>query len=94
MSQEPRKNTLTNRYELDLDGKRAYLAYEERPDGVVAFTSTFVPPELRGKNIAAILTRFALDDARAQGRTVLPPCSYAAAYLERDPAHAALPTAP
>ena len=90
MSQEPRKNTLTNRYELDLDGKRAYLAYEERPDGVVAFTSTFVPPELRGKNVAAILTRFALDDARARGRTVVPQCSYAAAYLERNPEYADL----
>ena len=29
-------------------------------------------------------------DARAQGRTVLPQCSYAAAYLERNPEYADL----
>ena len=90
MNEQPRKNTLTNRYELDLDGKLAYLAYEEWPTGEVAFTSTFVPPELRGKNVAAVLTRFALEDARAQGRTVVPQCSYAAAYLERNPEYAHL----
>ena len=72
MNEQPRKNPLTNRYELDLEGKLAYLAYEERPNGAVVFTSTFVPPELRGKNVAAILTRFALEDVRAQGRTVVP----------------------
>ncbi len=55
-----------------------------------SFTSTFVPPELRGKNVAAVLTRFALEDARAQGRTVVPQCSYAAAYLERNPEYADL----
>ena len=90
MNEQPRKNPLTNRYELDLEGKLAYLAYKERPNGAVVFTSTFVPPELRGKNVAAILTRFALDDVRAQGRTVAPQCSYAAAYLERNPEYADL----
>ena len=90
MNEQPRKNPLTNRYELDLERKLAYLAYEERPNGAVVFTSTFVPPELRGKNVAAILTRFALDDVRALGRTVVPQCSYAAAYLERNPEYADL----
>ncbi|MDX9834407.1 MAG: GNAT family N-acetyltransferase [Desulfobulbus sp.] len=90
MDQLPRKNTLKNRYELDLDGGLAYLVYEKRQDGVVAFTSTFVPPELRGRNAAAILTRFALDDVRAEGHKVLPQCSYAASYLERNPEYADL----
>ena len=90
MNEQPRKNPLTNRYELDLEGKLAYLAYEERPNGAVVFTSTFVPPELRGKNVAAILTRFALEDVRAQGLTVVPLCAYAAAYLERNPEYADL----
>ena len=90
MNTDPRKNTLTNRYELNLDDKLAYLAYEEREGGVVAFTSTFVPPELRGKNVAAILTRFALEDVRARGGKVAPVCSYAVAFLERNPEYADL----
>jgi predicted GNAT family acetyltransferase len=50
----------------------------------VAFTHTFVPPELRGKNVAAILTKFALEDVRSQGMKVVPQCSYVATFLERN----------
>jgi predicted GNAT family acetyltransferase len=84
MANEPIKNDLMHRYELHLDGKTALLVYELRNNDTVVFTHTFVPPELRGKNVAAILTRFALDDVRSQGKKVVPQCSYAAAFLERN----------
>lgn len=90
MESGPIKNELMQRYELHLDGKVAVLAYELQEEGVVAFTHTFVPPELRGKNVAAILTKFALDDARSQGMKVAPQCSYVATYLERNKEYADL----
>ena len=84
MAQQPIKNDLMHRYELSQDGKVAYLAWEERGTGELVFNHTFVPPELRGRNLAAILTKFALEDARVQGRRVVPQCSYVAAYMERN----------
>ena len=89
METEPRKNELMKRYELTLDGKLSLLEYEER-DGVLVFTHTFVPNELRGRNVAARLTRTALDDARRQGVKVVPRCSYVAAYIERNKEYADL----
>ncbi|NLX18192.1 MAG: N-acetyltransferase [Desulfobulbus sp.] len=90
MTGEPLKNELMHRYELHLEGKIALLAYELRNNDTVVLTHTFVPPELRGKNVAAILTKFALDDVRRQGKKVVPQCSYAAAFLERNKEYADL----
>lgn len=90
MTQEPAKNELMHRYELVEDGQVAFLSWQEQPDGVLAFDHTYVPPELRGRNLAAILTKFALEDARAQGRKVAPLCSYVATYMQRNPEYADL----
>ncbi len=90
MESGPVKNELMHRYELHLEEKVAVLAYELQKEGVVAFTHTFVPPELRGKNVAAILTKFALEDVRSQGLKVVPQCSYVVTYLERNKEYADL----
>jgi uncharacterized protein len=90
MENEPQKNVLMKRYELTIEGKTALLEYVEQGGNVLAFTHTFVPPELRGRNVAAILTKFALDDARSQGKKVVPQCSYAATYMERNKEYADL----
>jgi predicted GNAT family acetyltransferase len=79
-----------HRYEIatDVDGaekKVGHLDYEVRP-GEIHFTSTQVTPSQRGKNLAAILTKFALDDVRAQGNLkVVPICSYTVRYMELHP---------
>ena len=52
----------------------------------IHFTHTFVNPAHQGKNLAAILTKFALDDVRAQGKhKVVPVCSYTVRYMEKHP---------
>jgi hypothetical protein len=52
----------------------------------IHFTHTFVNPAHQGKNLAAILTKFALDDVRAEGRhKVVPVCSYTVRYMEKHP---------
>lgn len=84
MDQTPVKNELMHRFELNIDGKIAFLAYQHQGPEVLAFTHTFVPPELRGRNLAAILTRFALEDARQQGKKVAPLCSYVDVFMQRD----------
>jgi len=90
MHHAPTKNELMRRFELHLDGTTAVLEYVEQGADVWVFTHTFVPPELRGRNVAAILTKFALDDARSQGKKVVPQCSYVAVYMERNKEYAGM----
>ncbi|MCL2458887.1 MAG: N-acetyltransferase [Desulfobulbus sp.] len=92
MENEPEKNEMMKRFEMRIEGKTAVLDYVEQGDSVLAFTHTFVPPELRGRNLAAILTRHALEDARRQGKKVAPQCSYVAAFMERNKEYADLRT--
>lgn len=88
MENEPRHNELMHQYELPLDGKLALLKYVEREDGALVLTHTFVPPELRGRDLAARLTRYALEDVRSRGKKVVPQCSYAVTFLERNKEYA------
>jgi predicted GNAT family acetyltransferase len=53
------------------------------------FYRTFVPDALRGRGIAAALTKRALDYADSIGYTVIPSCSYVERYMERHQRQAA-----
>ena len=61
------------------------LKYRKTP-GEIHMVSTHVNPVHQGKNLAAILTKFALDDVRSQGtEKVVPVCSYTVRYMEKHP---------
>lgn len=77
-----------HKFETTVDGHRAYLAYMDLGKQTLDIYRTFVPDALRGKGVAAELTRHALDYARDAGYTVIPSCSYVEWYMERqgDPA--------
>lgn len=77
-----RNNTAQNRYELDVDGHLAIAEYRLEGDKL-AVTHVFVPPELRGRGVAAKVMDGVLADAKARGLSIVPICSYAAAYMER-----------
>jgi predicted GNAT family acetyltransferase len=46
---------------------------------------TEVMPAFEGQGIGGKLVRHLLEDARAQGRGVIPACPYAAAWIKRHP---------
>lgn len=46
---------------------------------------TFVPPEMRGRGVAQQLVEALVADAREQGFTIVPQCSYVAALFRRRP---------
>jgi len=77
------------RFVARLGGTEAVLVYERRGD-VLDIQSTYTPPEQRGRNVAALLTRAALDYARAERLRVVPTCSFTRRYLERHPEWAPL----
>lgn len=81
---EVRHDPAQRRFSAVVAGVEAMLAYEER-GGVLYLTHTGVPPEIGGRGVAGELVRTALDYARAQGLKVVPSCTYAAAYIKRNP---------
>jgi len=77
-------NETTSRFETQVDGKTAFLAYR-RADKTVVFEHTEVPPALEGRGLAARLTRTALEYAKSQQLRVIPQCSYVASYIRKHP---------
>lgn len=71
-------------FELRLEGHRCVLNYTLN-NNVMTIIHTGVPNALGGRGLAAEITKFALDHAQAQGWTVIPQCSYVAAYIQKHP---------
>ncbi len=58
-----------------------YRLFQLKGQNAVDFYHTFVPPQLRGRGIAAMLTEAALSWARAQQLQIHASCSYVAQLL-------------
>ncbi len=78
------------RYEVIVDGSRGGYAEYELHGDVMTFTHTLTDPAMRGRGLASIVVRKALDDARAAGRTVVPKCWYVAQFIDQHPEYADL----
>jgi predicted GNAT family acetyltransferase len=73
-----------NRFILEYEGAQAFLEYRIfNLKGVTAidFTSTFVPPECRGKGLAEKLVRAGIKWAKEQGYELHASCWYAAKFI-------------
>lgn len=69
-------------YRAEVDGVKAELTW--RANGPIRIAEhTYVPPELRGQGIAMQLVEALVADARAQGFTIEPRCSYVEAAFRR-----------
>ena len=90
MAYDIRNNEQESQYETEIDGRTAYVAYDLEDPKRIVFTHTIVPDELSGRGIAKELVTHALDDARSRGLTVVPQCSYVAAFISRNPDYADL----
>ncbi len=72
------------RFLIATDGAEAVLSYRMVTPTVVDFHRTWTPAELRGRGLAAQLVAAGVTWARAEGLTIIPSCSYVAAWLERE----------
>lgn len=79
-----RDNPTAHRFEIDVDGQVAFLQYQRKPDRLV-LVHTEVPPSLRGRGLANILAKAALQTARTGGLQADVRCPFVRAYLERHP---------
>ncbi len=82
-------NSEEQQFEAEVGGQLALAAYRRTP-GRIMFTHTEVPYQFRGRGIAGQVVRAALEYARDEGLTVVPLCSYVAAYIRRHPEYQSL----
>ena len=67
---------------VTVDEHKCMLKYYKKPNNTLDFYSTYVPPELRGKKIAAELVEYGLNYAKDNNFTVIPSCPYVKRYIE------------
>ena len=88
-----RDNTVSHRFELEIDDEVA-KAWYRRQGNVVTFTHTDVPTALSGKGVGSRLAKGALDAVRAAGLKVVAKCPFIATYLKKHPEYDDLQTPP
>ncbi len=77
-------NKEMHRFEAEVEGKTAYLQYALRGN-TISMDHTFTPDSLRGRGIASVVTKFALDYAKENKLQVIPGCSFVAEYIINHP---------
>lgn len=75
-------NRDAERFELDIAGQIAFANYRRSEDGIMIF-HVETPRPLRGQGVAARLMQHVLEAARAEGRELIPYCSYASSWMRR-----------
>ncbi len=77
-------NPSRQRFELAVPGGEAFIDYR-RDGNILTLTYAQVPVSLRGSGIGAALVSGALQIVRQRHETVIPQCSFVAAYMARHP---------
>lgn len=75
-----------SRFEVARDGEVVGVLGYADADGVRDLLHTVVAPEFERQGLAGALVRAAVDDARAQGLSIRPTCTYVQHWLDRNPA--------
>lgn len=65
------------------DGALAFMSYSRAGETLMIIDHTEVPEALRGQGYGAALVERAVQDARDQGRKIVPLCPFAAAQFRR-----------
>jgi len=89
MDSSVRDNGAALRYEMDVEGKIAFITYRRSGD-VVTLLHADVPHELAGRGVGSALTKGTLELLRAQGHKVVPRCPFIVTYIKRHAQYADL----
>ncbi len=69
------------RYIAVVDGHEAEMTYTRSGEGLIIIDHTGVPDALRGRSVGQALVKRAVEDARAEGKKILPLCPFAKAQI-------------
>lgn len=78
-----------SRFTVTHEGLTAELNYRLSGDEMI-ITHIGVPRQLEGRGIGSLLAKTGLDYARQEGMGVVPICSFARRYIDRNPQYASL----
>lgn len=81
MTETVAHNSAETRFEIRVDGELAGFAEYSDHSGVRDFHHTVTYPQFRGRGLAAIVVREALDQTRNEGLKILPTCSYVEKFV-------------
>lgn len=73
------------RYVIRLDGHEAEMTYSKAGAKLLIIDHTGVPDALEGKGLGALLVKRGVEDARREGKKIVPLCPFAKAYIARHP---------
>lgn len=73
------------RYVYRADGAEAEMTFSAAGEHLIIIDHTGVPDVFRGQGVGVALVTRAVEDARAEGRRILPLCPFAAAQFRRHP---------
>lgn len=85
MDFEVHRDDARHRYYTEIDGHEARILFAPAGDRTLDFQHTQVAPELRGRGVATLLIRRALDDVRARGERIVATCPLVKAFLGKHP---------
>lgn len=71
------------RYKIALQGAEAELTYSRAGDSRIIIDHTSAPDVLRGMGLGVALVQRAVDDARREGRRIIPLCPYAKSQIDK-----------
>lgn len=73
------------RYVLRFDGHEAVMTYSRLGAASIIIDHTEVPEALKGRGAGRALVQRGVEDARAEGRKIVPLCPFAKAQIARHP---------
>jgi len=73
------------RYVIRIDGHEAEMTYSKAGDKRIIIDHTGVPDALRGLGLAPLLVKRGVEDARKEGKKIIPLCPFAKGYIDRHP---------
>jgi uncharacterized protein len=85
MATEIQHDETRHRFTYERDGQLSYLSYHLIDAHTVDFVSTYTPPALRGRGIAARVVQRGLEWAEENQLKVVPTCWFVAELIERQP---------
>ncbi|MEQ8749421.1 MAG: GNAT family N-acetyltransferase [Amphiplicatus sp.] len=73
------------RYVIRIDGHEAEMTYSKAGETRIIIDHTGVPDELRGLGLGPLLVKRGVEDARKEGKKIIPLCPFAKGYIDRHP---------
>ncbi|MBD8505690.1 N-acetyltransferase [Hoyosella sp. G463] len=85
MTETMKHDAAARRYSLIIDGTEAGYADYVETGSIRDFNRTVTDPDHRGKGVAGRVVRYALDDSRATGFSIIPSCPFVDGFIAKNP---------